>query len=356
MNQQVTAAAREVVRHFQRYTSEQRANLAASHRAGPRRRAAVGEYYYTHPSLPKRSFPSRNAAAKAAAELSAAQMAASAKAQQSARDAGETDTTKVLAAGAHAAGLVWSAAQQPAPPAADPADEDGTMSRGIAAEIAHRLGGVTGKVYERLALPPEAVDGLVKLVATLPVDEVRRVITRLRVGYDRKLGHAWSGKDVPFRPLSSLGSPIPGTPVRVWEHEGRNEITAVMVNQRTLLEVRGTGGYETLHLAYGRQVIARSAAPGRPDAYMVFWRFAADQWRRATGELTGDDLANWNGWSRLDRVVRPTYEQIDWLDRVLDAAEEDAEWAAAAPPAEPAATAEDEPAPWGAVLAERGVL
>lgn len=61
-------AEREVVRHLQRYTSEERANRAASHRMGPRQRHAVGEHFYTHPAIPDRAFPSRGAAARAAVD------------------------------------------------------------------------------------------------------------------------------------------------------------------------------------------------------------------------------------------------------------------------------------------------
>jgi hypothetical protein len=37
-----------VTRHFQHYTPEQRADLAASHVVGPRRKQALGEYFYTN--------------------------------------------------------------------------------------------------------------------------------------------------------------------------------------------------------------------------------------------------------------------------------------------------------------------
>lgn len=67
-----TAAEREVSRHFQRYTSTQRANRAASHRLGPRQRQAVGEHFYTHPAVPGRGYSSRRAAALAAVAALAA--------------------------------------------------------------------------------------------------------------------------------------------------------------------------------------------------------------------------------------------------------------------------------------------
>ncbi|MEU3452246.1 hypothetical protein ABZ671_01185 [Micromonospora sp. NPDC006766] len=62
----VRAEMRRTVRHFQRYTDEQRANRAASHRLGHRQRQAVGEVFFTHPAMPGRAFGSRRAAAEAA--------------------------------------------------------------------------------------------------------------------------------------------------------------------------------------------------------------------------------------------------------------------------------------------------
>lgn len=46
---QLAAARRAVVRHFHRYSPEQRATHAASHRLGHRQRHAVGEHFYTPP-------------------------------------------------------------------------------------------------------------------------------------------------------------------------------------------------------------------------------------------------------------------------------------------------------------------
>lgn len=60
------AARKRVVRHFQRYTPEQRADRAASHRLGHTQRHAVGEYFYTHPDVPGLAYPTRTAAAHAA--------------------------------------------------------------------------------------------------------------------------------------------------------------------------------------------------------------------------------------------------------------------------------------------------
>lgn len=44
-------------RCFQRYTSEQRADHAASFRLGWRKRQAVGEFYYVHDMVPDIAFP-----------------------------------------------------------------------------------------------------------------------------------------------------------------------------------------------------------------------------------------------------------------------------------------------------------
>jgi hypothetical protein len=58
--------AKRVVRHLGRYSSEERASRAASHRLGHRQRGAVGEYFYTHPDVPGLAFSTRGAAARAA--------------------------------------------------------------------------------------------------------------------------------------------------------------------------------------------------------------------------------------------------------------------------------------------------
>lgn len=60
------AAERAVIRHFQHYTAEHRADRAASHRLGHRQRTAIGEAFYTHPARPNVAFPTRRAAARAA--------------------------------------------------------------------------------------------------------------------------------------------------------------------------------------------------------------------------------------------------------------------------------------------------
>lgn len=59
-----------VVRSFQRYTSGDRADLAASHRLSPGKRRAQGEFFYTVPSwVPDRCYPTRGAAIRAAWEI-----------------------------------------------------------------------------------------------------------------------------------------------------------------------------------------------------------------------------------------------------------------------------------------------
>lgn len=60
------AECRRTVRHFQHYTSEQRANHAASHRFGYQQRHRPGEHFWTHPDLPGVAFSTGVAAARAA--------------------------------------------------------------------------------------------------------------------------------------------------------------------------------------------------------------------------------------------------------------------------------------------------
>lgn len=63
------AEARRVIRCFQRFTHEQRADMAASHRLGHRQREAIGEPFYMHPDIPNNAFPTRRAAAIRALQL-----------------------------------------------------------------------------------------------------------------------------------------------------------------------------------------------------------------------------------------------------------------------------------------------
>ena len=62
------AEMKRVTRFLQRYTSDDRAMHAASHRLGYRQRTAIGEYFYCHPEIPNLSFPTRKRAAEAALE------------------------------------------------------------------------------------------------------------------------------------------------------------------------------------------------------------------------------------------------------------------------------------------------
>ncbi len=69
----VQVAERDVVRHFQHFTSEQRADRAASHRLGHRQRQAVGETFFSHPAVPGRAFTTRRQAAQAAVRATTTQ-------------------------------------------------------------------------------------------------------------------------------------------------------------------------------------------------------------------------------------------------------------------------------------------
>jgi hypothetical protein len=71
-------------RSFQRYTSEQRANHAASHRLTVNQRNAVGEYYYTHVHAPGLAFPRKTQAEKGGYERYQAQLAENATTNASA--------------------------------------------------------------------------------------------------------------------------------------------------------------------------------------------------------------------------------------------------------------------------------
>lgn len=57
----------KLVRHFQQYSSDVRADRAASFRLGHVQRQAIGEVFWTHPSVPGVAFKTRKAAIQAAA-------------------------------------------------------------------------------------------------------------------------------------------------------------------------------------------------------------------------------------------------------------------------------------------------
>jgi len=61
--------AHPAIRNFQHYTSDQRAQHAASHRLTPHRRQAAGEFFYTHPMIPGRAFDTAKQATTAAFAL-----------------------------------------------------------------------------------------------------------------------------------------------------------------------------------------------------------------------------------------------------------------------------------------------
>jgi hypothetical protein len=61
--------AHPAIRHFQPYTSDQRAMHASSRRLGPRKQKAVGEFFYTHPMLPDRAYATAKQATMAAFAL-----------------------------------------------------------------------------------------------------------------------------------------------------------------------------------------------------------------------------------------------------------------------------------------------
>lgn len=63
------AEAKKVIRNFQAYDSETRANHAASHRLGHQQRQATGHFFYVHPAIPNRAFDTRGAAARAALSM-----------------------------------------------------------------------------------------------------------------------------------------------------------------------------------------------------------------------------------------------------------------------------------------------
>jgi hypothetical protein len=61
--------AKTVTRCFQRYSSEDRANHAASHRVGYLKRQAVGEFFYVSSLVPGLAFPTRSRAEQAEREI-----------------------------------------------------------------------------------------------------------------------------------------------------------------------------------------------------------------------------------------------------------------------------------------------
>lgn len=66
MTREEFGKAHKPTRIFQQFTSEERANRAASHRMGHRQKEAVGEYFYTTPGVPGRAFDTAGQAKDAA--------------------------------------------------------------------------------------------------------------------------------------------------------------------------------------------------------------------------------------------------------------------------------------------------
>lgn len=64
--QAVELEKNEPVKHFQRFTHEERADRASSHRLGFRQRTQLGTSFWTHPKVPGIAFQTRKAALQAA--------------------------------------------------------------------------------------------------------------------------------------------------------------------------------------------------------------------------------------------------------------------------------------------------
>jgi hypothetical protein len=63
------AEMKRVSRRFHAFTSEQRADRAASFRLGYQQRREIGEFFYVHPDFPNTAFQTRSRAARAALAL-----------------------------------------------------------------------------------------------------------------------------------------------------------------------------------------------------------------------------------------------------------------------------------------------
>lgn len=198
-------------------------------------------------------------------------------------------------------------------------------------ELAARLGDV------RLArwLDGPDVEGVAALAATLPPVEVVRMGNRLRAAVYREAGIDARDVDrVPGAPISEVWD----APVRVWEYAGTvTHITAVSVTPRVYLETYQGGPYMVPVDRFGAQVIARASTAGRPDAFGVFWlaewasRYDGAQWRQVTGDLTADEMTDWDGLPvGYDQRRHVMPEMGRWLDTVAgDAPAVHNEWRAA---------------------------
>lgn len=63
------AEMKKVTRCFHAFSSECRANHAASHRLGYLQKQRIGEFFYVHPSFPNTAFSTRKRAAQSALAL-----------------------------------------------------------------------------------------------------------------------------------------------------------------------------------------------------------------------------------------------------------------------------------------------
>lgn len=68
----------KVIRNFQPYTSEQRANHAANFRMTQGQRQSIGEFFYTHADIPGIAFPTRKRAEAAGKRIHPTAMEAAA--------------------------------------------------------------------------------------------------------------------------------------------------------------------------------------------------------------------------------------------------------------------------------------
>jgi hypothetical protein len=185
--------------------------------------------------------------------------------------------------------------------------------RGIAVEVAARLTEVMGG----RGISDDAFADLAEQASTLPVDEVRRLTSRLRVALDGKTGHWHNGRDLPFRP-AEVPRPLAGRPAYQWHRAGIPiELRAVSVLPRVLLDFHGTSYYERLSPHYGAQVIAQAISDDGPAVYRVFWKHTDGEWRSVTDVMLRPKLAAWNGCPRERHL--PVRGVAAWLDRVVRA-------------------------------------
>lgn len=197
--------------------------------------------------------------------------------------------------------------------AARAAAVDEAAARGIAVEAAARLTEVMGG----RGIDDDAFADLAEQANTLPVDEVRRLTSRLRVALDGKAGHWHNGRDLPFR-LAKVPGPLAGPPAYMWHRAGLPiELRTVSVLPRVLLDFNGTAYYERLSPNNGAQVIAQATSDDGPAVYRVFWKHTDGEWWSVTDVMLRSRLAAWNGCPRERHL--PVRGVAAWLDRVVQA-------------------------------------